>query len=294
MQTLVMVYNPANIGSWTEEQRIERWRRVGEWHQYAADLHRSGKISQAWGIHALTDAQFPNPRQHILIAVYDTVDFGEFDELREVDPLLDQSEYLTVPLIGLDRLREQDAQRLQDLKDRVLRDDPINNRVFAEHQAVIKTTPPKFVGQYQPAVPDNPRLDFDTRAGADAPLNVMLYGANPDNYVNTWDDMTKLLHCQKLMWWHEYMDMLIAQGHVTHAWGTSDYTSAVATLSKTGGNVAIYEARDYEEFDTLYRLDPVRSKNVYLSVVLRPIADQRDSDLERLELAKQRLTTTFA
>jgi hypothetical protein len=88
--------------------------------------------------------------------------------------------------------------------------------------------------------------------------------------------------------------MLYAQGHVTHAWGHADYTSSIATTGKTGGNVAIYRTKDFEQFDGLYRVDPVRSKNLYQSIALRPIAEQREGDRRRLELARQRAVSTFA
>lgn len=293
MQTMVIVYNPPDIGSWTDQQRVARWERVAEWHEYAVQLNRAGKLTHAWGSHGLTDAAIPNPRQHIIVTIYSTDSFAEFNELREADPLLDHSEYLTVPLISLEHLREVDELKLADFTERVLRDDPINQRVYAEHRAVSKTTPPKFVGQFPVATPSNPGTDFDQRAGADAPLTVLLYGVNPDEYVNQWDDMTKLLHCQKMVWWHDYMAKLYAEGHVTHVWGAADYTSAITTSTKTGGNVSIHQARDFEEFDGLYRIDPVRSKNLYLSAALRPIADQRDSDRRRLELAGARARSTF-
>jgi len=295
MQTLVMVHNPQDIGGWSEQQRVVRWERVMEWHEYAARLHEEGRITHAWGAHGLTDAEYPSPRQHLLIAVFSTADHDEFDALREVDPLLDVSEYLTVPLVDLERQYAADKARVEDLRARVLRlDDPVNARVFAERRAVTKTTPPDFVGRYPRLAPANPPTDFTVRNGPDDPLTILLYGVNPADYVNNWDDMTKLLHGEKVMWWHDYIAMLRDGDHVTHAWGCSDFTSALATSAKTGGNVAVYQARHFEEFDALYRIDPLRTKNLYVSVALRPIADQRESDRRRLELARRRAVSTFA
>jgi hypothetical protein len=291
MQTLVFTYNPPESVSWDDQRRVGRWERVAEWHEYAARLHREGKLTHAWGSHSLVDAAAANPRQHVLVCVYTTADFDEFDRLRDDDPLLEQSEFVTVPLVDLDTQLAADTQRWQDLHDRVLREDAVSRRVYAEHKAVTKSTPPSFVGKYPKAAPDNPGTDFD--AGPRAPLTVMLYGVNPDEYVDTWTDMAKLLHCQKLLWWHDYMAMLHAQRKVSHIWGTADFTSALETTPKTGGTVAVYESADYEEFDGLYRHDPVRSKRLFQSVVLRPIAEQRASDLRRLELARKRASSTF-
>jgi hypothetical protein len=295
VQTLVMVHNPPDIGGWSEERRIARWERVMEWHDYAARLQKQGRITHAWGAHALTDAEYPSPYQHLLIAIYSTADHDEFDDLREQDPLLDVSEYLTVPLVDLERQYAADLERLGDLRARVLRpDDPVNARVFAERRAVTKTTPPDFFGRCARVSPANPPTDLAVPSHPGDPLTVLLYGVNPSDYVNNWDDMTRLLHAEKVMWWHDYIAMLGDRGHVTHAWGCADFTSALATSAKTGGNVAVFQARDFEEFDGFYRIDPLRTKNLYISVALRPIPDQRESDRHRLELARRRAAATFA
>jgi hypothetical protein len=294
METLVIALNPADFSTWPDRQKVERWERVMQWHEWAAQQNAAGVLTHAWGSQALTDSEYPSPYNHLLVAVYRTEDYAEFDRLREADPLLDISEYLTTPLISLPQLKIEDERRFQDLTDRVRRDDPVNNRVFEEHEAVIRHNPPNFVGEYPDADPANPRTDFNEPTPPDAPLVVLLSGVNPNEYVETWDDMTRLLHCQKMVWWHDYIAMLYAQGHVTHAWGHADYTSSIATTGKTGGNIAIYRTKDFEQFDGLYRIDPVRSKNLYQSIALRPIAEQREGDRRRLELARHRAVSTFA
>jgi hypothetical protein len=289
MQTLVMIHNPADIASWSEDRRLDRWERVMRWHQYARQLNEQGKITHAWGSHGLGDAERPDSRHHTLVTVYSTTDLSEYDDLREIDPLLDVSDYVTVPLVSLEQKHAADVAKFEDLQTRVVRpDDPVNARVFAEHKAVIKSTPPDFAGKYPRVSPANEGTDFDTREGQQAPLRVLLYGVNPDEYVDMWNDMTKLLHCQKLLWWHDYVAMLHSQGHVTHAWGSNDYTASLAPNAKTGGHVAIYRTADFDEFDGLYRVDPVRSKQLYISIALRPIADQRASDERRYALARTR------
>lgn len=292
MQTLVIIHNPADIANWSEERRLDRWARVMRWHEYARELNRQGKITHAWGSHGLGDAERPESRHHTMVVIYTTRDYAEYDELRESDPLLDVSEYLTVPLVSLAEKRAMDVKRFEDLREQVIRpDDPVNARVFAEHKAVIKSTPPDFLGKY-PFVPvPSEGTDFDTREEPQAPLRVLLYGVNPDEYVDMWDDMTRLLHCQKLMWWHDYAAMLHSQGHITHAWGSSDVTTSMSPTAKTGGHVAIYQSPDFDEFDSLYRVDPVRSKQLYISIALRPIADQRASDERRYALARTRMVS---
>ena len=153
----------------------------------------------------------------------------------------------------------------------------------------VRLTPPdNFTGKYPHSSPANETTDFDAVEPQQAPLRVLLYGVNPAEYVDMWDDMTKLLHCQKLLWWHDYVAMLQSQGHVTHAWGSNDITASLAPNTKTGGHVAIYRTTDFDEFDSLYRVDPVRSKQLYISIALRPIADQRASDERRYALARTR------
>lgn len=286
MQTLVMIHNPREMTGWDEEQKTARLKRVAEWHDYARDLHGRGIVSHAWGSHGLTDAIAPQPNHHLLIAVYQTEDLAELNAVREDDPLLEVSHVVSVPLVTAAQQYEFDTRKLDDMTRRVVREgDTINEQAVNERRAVYKSAEPEYVGQYDLPVHENTTTDFDANDEEKAPLRVLLYGANPDQYVTEWDDIDKLLQCERSVWWHDYMAMQHAKGIVTHVWGTNDATSGIAANARTRGSVAIYEAEDFDQFSGFYRMDPLRTKNIFMSIVLRPIADQRRADLKRLDAA---------
>ncbi len=112
---------------------------------------------------------------------------------------------------------------------------------------------------------------------------MFLQGVNPPEYNTLCDDARKLIHHEKVMWWHDYMAKMIQEEKVSHAWGTSDFCSISGTNGNSASAIAIYKANDYEEFNHLYSLDPIRRDTLLWSILLQPIADQRRLDTERFE-----------
>src|SRR5437879_13456836 len=70
VQTLVIIHNPPDIATWSEERRLARWERVMRWHEHVRELRAQGKITHAWGSHGLGDAERPESRHHTLVVVY--------------------------------------------------------------------------------------------------------------------------------------------------------------------------------------------------------------------------------
>lgn len=103
-----------------------------------------------------------------------------------------------------------------------------------------------------------------------------------------WDDFTKLVHHEKVMWWHDYTSKMIAEKKVTHAWGTNDFCKIGETSGNSAAAVSIFSVSDYEEFDGLYKMDPIRQSTLFISVLLRPISDQLEYDKSRLEVLEKR------
>lgn len=119
-------------------------------------------------------------------------------------------------------------------------------------------------------------------------MDILVVGTTPSGFPD-WSPERKVDRYEEVQWWHDYTAMLIHEGKATHVWGRRDFCSAVETQSVSAGAVVLFEARDYDEFDALHKLDPIRDATRLQSIVLKPIADQRESDERRLKAARARL-----
>jgi hypothetical protein len=221
--------------------------------------------------------------QGILLAVYRTSCWQEFDDLFLQDPLRDISHYSTPALTPLLEDRDSDKKRYEDHKDMFFagKDDSFLQK-FNELRA-MSNQPPHFFGATEYQKPTNPPVDFDRGFKPGDRLQIFLQGVNPTEYITQWDDAKKLIHHEKVMWWHDYMATMIADEKVSHAWGTNDFCFDSGVNGNSASAVAIYSVKDYEEFNQLYSLDPIRRDTVFWSILLQPIADQRRIDTERLK-----------
>ena len=83
---MVLITNPPDFGSWPSDMKIERYRRVLEWHDYISRLNPV-RVPQVWGTHQILSQIRPSPVQEMLIAVYRVSTLFEFDDLLYRDPL---------------------------------------------------------------------------------------------------------------------------------------------------------------------------------------------------------------
>ena len=288
VEVLVWTATPEDFPSWPHDRKVDRYERVIAWHKRSQRLWQDNKILAAWGAHQLLGRVTYSTSYGPLLAVYSVGSWQEFDQLLDEDPLRDVSRINTTPLTPLSDDRATDQARYDDHKARFFRGKSSLDVAEFERLRARYDGPPDFVGKYPYTAPPNPRTDWNRRWRAGDPLEVLLLGHNPDEYISMWDDVRKLIHHEKVMWWHDYTAMLIAQEKIIHAWGTHDFCWIEAPQPVSAAAAAVYRVRDYDEFDTLYRLDPIRTSTLFWSVLLQPIADQQAADERRLQLAVAR------
>jgi hypothetical protein len=127
---------------------------------------------------------------------------------------------------------------------------------------------------------------FDETSDEDR-LQVMVVGTNPPGFMD-WTDAQQFISYEKVMWWHDYLAMLVQQGQVTHAWNGRDFCDIEGFSGVTENATVVYSVADLAEFGDLYSLDPLRLKGDFWSIVLQPIFRQRQLDEQRLAQARAR------
>src|SRR5258706_10415335 len=99
MEIMNVISNPDDFARWDPKRKLDRYRRVMEWHDHIRAYHKKGKVPWVWGSHQLLSRVEPTGSQGVLVAVYRVEDWAEYDHLMTVDdPLRDVSTYATVPL----------------------------------------------------------------------------------------------------------------------------------------------------------------------------------------------------
>jgi hypothetical protein len=289
IEVMVAITNPDDFISWSQDRKISRYERVIEWHDYIADLHNRGNVPQVWGSHQLLSRADFVKSLGLLIAVYRVESWLEFDELLLNDPLRDISQYVTIPLSPLVEDQPVDNNRLVVKRNRLfLGQDNMGLVNLSNHRALFERQP-EFVGQHQLTPPANAPIDLTATAQPGAPLQILIMGINPDELITHWNDARKVVHYEKVSWWFDYIAMMIQQGKVTHGWATRDFCNITTMDSgNRASSVVLYQVQDYDEFDELYTLDPLREEAMHWSVLLQPIADQRRMDEVRLAQARAR------
>jgi hypothetical protein len=287
MDVLVLTTNPSSSSSWSAQQRLARWARVLDWHDYARELNAAGRLPWAWGLRQVVSSTTPSAVDHGIAAVYTVEDLRELSAVLDRDPLRECSDYLTVPLATLDEDFANDTERFENAKRAMVGDDPVSLLKFGEYEAVTAKAP-SYVGQFEPMLPANEPVDFERTSQAGDPMQFLVNGVNPGSYIELWDDLRHLVHYQKVLWWHHYTWMLARQGVKTHTWGTHDFCTGIYLGNKSAAAVDIFTVPSVEEFDAAFALDPIRDDSMYQVAMLRPIADQRLSDERRAEAAMRR------
>lgn len=141
---------------------------------------------------------------------------------------------------------------------------------------------PSYVGQYEFVAPPNPKTNITYKEQEGDELQIMLIGRNVDEYVGLWDDTRQFIFHEKIEWWHDYVAMMINKKKLTHVWGTNDFCNISGFDKSFAAAVEVFRVNNYEEFDELYRLNPIRKSVSFWFMLLQPIADQRDLDEQRL------------
>lgn len=289
VQVMVWISNTDDYPNWNDEKKLARLEKVLEWHSYIENLHREKKVTHVWGSHQLLARAEFTVSQGVLVAVYEVESWSEFNYLLSQDPLREVSQYNTSPLCSILEDREEDLSRYERHKSVFLGENPGKERLaIYESERARYNLPPEYVGKYDYKNPRNSRTDFEFDPPSDQKLNFLILGVNPPEYITMWDDLRKLIHHEKVTWWHDYVAMLINQDKISHGWSTNDFCLIAGPATRSCGPILIYSVDSFEEFNFLYKLDPLRDATMFWSVLLQPIADQRALDEQRFNLALQR------
>lgn len=145
---MVMINNTEDYPSWSLSAKIERAKATVAWHDYIRDLYKKGKVTHLWGSHQLLSRATPSTSQGVLVAVYSTSTWKEFDDLLLHDPLRDTSTYLTTPLSSLLEDRDSDQARFDAHKEQFFGSSP-SPYMLAEYESrrAMYNDAPDYVGK---------------------------------------------------------------------------------------------------------------------------------------------------
>jgi hypothetical protein len=290
--TLVVINSPDDYLSWPAARKVMRWKAVIRWHDYIADLYGKGKVRWCWGSHQLISKFTASPIVSTHVAIYQCDGISEFTKLLEQDPMREYSAYMTVPLRSL----EHDwLEETGDTATIVPLPNDATARVSQELTRGLYRTAPNFAPKAGEAflAPANPPMPPDAVASADDPLSYLLVGHGPQAGI-TMNDAQRQIYAEKVKWWHGYNRSLIEQGTVTHGWANGVLCHPREPKANTKGAVAVITVRTPDELDIAVNANPLGEESDLISVVLRPLGDQKQSDLERLSLAENELKAEMA
>jgi hypothetical protein len=284
---MVIVASPDDFPSWAPTQKINRYARVVEWHAFVRQLNAQGKARWAWGSHALLSNFTMSGNQGTLVYVISTSTLEEFTQILEEDPLRDISSYITLPLSPIENDFEEDQLRLELRGELDIQGE--KGTEFAGAVRSLYRKPPSFFDPANPRVarPSNPPCDMDEKD--DYGISYLLYGTGLAEEA-AWTDLQRMIYEEKVKWWHAFAADMVEQGKMTHAWATHGFCDSYRMEVNRRGGAVVLRANDFQEIDEFYRLNPLQQEGTFLSIALRPLGQQRESDIARLERARRRYT----
>ena len=288
LEVMVFVANPADFTSWPLERKIARYTRLMTWHEYISTLSPT-TLPQVWGTSQVLSQTRLSPIQNLNVLVYRVESLAEFDAIMYNDPLREFSDYTTIMLTELSKDREDDIKRLDRARKELANTDDALK--ILEQQRALFRSEPDYVGKYTMEDPENPLVGYfrSIDDSDERPLEVLILGQNPPEYMS-WDDARKLIHYEKVIWWHDHIAQMLHEGRVSHVWGTHDFCDLGLLSYRSASAVTVYRAKDLDEFDDTYRLDPLRDHGRFWSMILKPIVQQRELDEMRLKHALSQAT----
>jgi hypothetical protein len=288
LEFVVLVASPSDFISWPAVAKIDRYERVMQWHDFVA--HNSpSRIPFAWGTHQLLSHTDLSSLVSLAMVVYRVQSLSEFDRLMEEDPLRDVSRYTTWAVSPLADDRQKDITRFNRLKQNLfgtMEEAEYGNKPGWTNLRSQYINAPDYVGKHVFRAPPMPLRTYRESASSDR-IEVFIHGTNPPGLMD-WSDAKQLISYEKVLWWHDYIAMLIERGQVSHAWTAKDFCDSTSLKGNTEAAQVVYSVKDLDEFGDLYSLDPLRLKGDFWSILLQPIEQQRQNDEMRLLRAKQR------
>jgi hypothetical protein len=284
MEIMVFITNPSDMDNWPLEKRLERQRCVLDWHDYICKLNPT-KVPQVWGSNQILSQVRYCCVQHVLVAVYKVDSLSEFDELLVEDPLREISKYQTVMLTDVRNDLKTDKDRFDQTLESISKN--VDKKMLNEHEKIrsLFKSAPEYVGKFDKITPPNKDVLYNPRKRKDeidSELQILIHGMNPPEYME-WDDVRKLVHYEKVLWWHDHVADMIDKEKMSHVWGTHDFCDIELMSYRSAAGVAVYKVKDLDEWDDIYRLDPLRESGRFQSIILKDISEERELDIKRLE-----------
>jgi hypothetical protein len=289
MEIMVLAGSPLDFPSWNFASKLDRYKRVMQWHdEYLPKMYEKEKVTHSWGSHEILSRFDPTTSLGILSCVYEVETLEEFDHLMANNPLRDISQFTTLPLCTLFEDKRSDYERTDRSLNLLMSNKNAAQARVIEDARSLYSGPPDFVGKNE--LVDNPPNLPNSLSEDQFPndeLRIMLVASNPNNLIESWDDLRKQILYEKVNWWFDYMAKMIQDERVSHGWGTHDFCNIAAPSVNSKGAVHVLTAKDFEDFHIFYNLDPLREWARFHTVILNPIQKQRGLDLARLEQAKR-------
>jgi hypothetical protein len=282
----VMVLNhcPEEFVSWSAAAKLARYEKVMKWHDFMLDLNKKKKVPWAWGSHQLLSKFRPLSAMNTLITVYHASSMSEYSDMMEADPLRDCSTYMTIPLEPLQYDLSNDAASAEMAAPG---DSSLSRLAVDLYRAVTRKPPSFFDPKNQTAPnPPNPPINLTAKSKPGDDLEYLLYGIGIPQSTD-WNDARRSVYNEQLAWWHAYASKLIAAGQVRHGWSTHNFCDVAIASANSKGSAMVVTAPTFAALDQLYDLNPFENQGLFLSVLLRPLADQREADLARLHAANR-------
>ena len=290
MQILQLITSPDNINDWNGSEIIDRQKRILKWHDFIRELSGT-TVSHVWGSHQILNHREPSSSKEAYVTVLDVENLDHYDDIMAKDPLRDRAKYMTVMLTRLEDDWSDDQKRLEEAKRDLFDTKDAEPDWYMQERRMFKKRP-DYVGKHKFIKPENPPVNWKTgreklnKQFAGKPLEILIYGMNPEEMM-LWSDVRKLIHYEKVIWWHHHIAEMLNRGHVSHVWGTHDFCRTDRTSGNSANAPVVYRATDLDEFDSIYRKDPLRTHGRFISLVLRPIEDQARYDELRLDQVKR-------
>jgi hypothetical protein len=282
MEIMTIIVSPDNFLEWQDDRKLDRYRKIVAWHERNAELAPE-KVPYSWGAYQIVSQVDPSPVVHVLVAVYRVESVREFDSLMLNDPLRHVSKYSTILLDKLEGDFDVDTARYNSMLARIT-----EGRTEADLKEVARVrahyaSAPDFVGKFEFQEPPMPLRSYFSQPGLESSdLEFLIQGMNLEE-DHGWDDLTKVIHYEKVLWWHHYIAKMISEGRVSHTWSTHDFCNIGAFSNRSASAAVIYRAKDLIDFAEVYRQDPLRTRARFWSVALKPISLQRQQDIDCLQ-----------
>jgi hypothetical protein len=285
--TVLLVINPPqDYPSWEDAQKLARAEAVVEFHEYIRAYHRDGKIRWAWGSYPLYSAYNSRINLSSFVVVYSAPTMDDYASFMAGCPLTSFATFVTVPLYSLAEDFEEDEKTRKE--SNVFPAGKEAQQWRRRVQAEYRVAPEYFrsLRELRPINPPNAPVDFDQMDSSG--VSYLLYGVGPVQSVN-WTDFRRSIYNEKIFWWYAYANNLIRGGKITHGWSIMPFCDVIGVYANCKGGVVVLHAIDLNELTELYRQNPLIEEAEFLSVALRPIAQQRTADAAFADALRTRL-----